>query len=154
MNSAQRLLFAAGACFLLNAAPAFCADEPSAAPTPAPLAEKKAQLPPGRHRLLERFTAQFGLTYDQQLQIEPLLHDEESVTKPILAYKALSPEEKQAMLKMVKIAARRQIRALLTPEQQKKMDEEIEQVSKGGKAGKKSGAGKSADSDTTKKSAD
>ena len=98
----------------------------------------KPQLPPGRHALLERFTAQFGLTYDQQLQIEPLLHNEESVSKPLLRFTAFSPEEKQEVMLRIKLAARRQIRTLLTPDQQKKMDEEIESVSKGGAKAPKS----------------
>lgn len=94
--------------------------------------EKLKQLPPGKHALLERFTAEFGLTMDQQLQIEPLLHNEETVSKPLLAFAAFSPEEKSAMMLKIKLAARRQIRPLLTPDQQKKMDAEIESVSKTG----------------------
>ena len=43
-------------------------------------------IPPGRHAQLERMTAAMKLTCDQQLKIEPLLHDEESVTKPLLRF--------------------------------------------------------------------
>jgi len=82
----------------------------------------------------------FGLTCEQELKIEPLLHNEESVSKPLLRFDAFSPEEKQAMMLKVKLAARRQIRTVLMPDQQKKMDEEIESVSKGG--GGKAGGGK------------
>jgi hypothetical protein len=100
----------------------------------------------GKHLLLERMTADFDLTCAQEDKIEPLLHDEESVSKPLLAYSALTPEEKQAMMLKVKLAARAQIRPLLTPDQQKKSDAEAEQVSEAGgkpkKGGKKNGTPK------------
>ncbi len=89
-------------------------------------------LPPGRHALLERLTAQFGLTCEQELKIEPLLHDEESVTKPLLKFTSFSQEEKQEMMLTIKLAARRQVRSELTPEQQKDMDKEVEDVKKAG----------------------
>jgi hypothetical protein len=92
-------------------------------------------LPPGKHSLLERFTADFGLSCEQQLKVEPLLHAEESVSKPLLAFAAFTPEEQQAVMLKIKLAARRQVRGLLTPEQQKKMDGEIETTAKGGKKG-------------------
>jgi len=43
----------------------------------------------------------------------------------------------------IKLAARRQVRSVLTPEQQKGMDSEVDSVSKGG--GKKKGNAKTAD---------
>jgi len=92
-----------------------------------------AGLPPGKHSLLERMTAQFGLTCEQQLKIEPLLHDEESVTKPLLKFTSFSTDEQQAIMLTIKLAARRQIRGELTAGQQKGMDQEVESVSKGGK---------------------
>ena len=91
-----------------------------------------AGLPPGRHALLERMTDQFGLTCEQELKIEPLLHDEESVTKPLLKFSSFTREEQQAVMLTIKLAARRQVGAYLTPEQQKGMDAEVESVSKGG----------------------
>jgi hypothetical protein len=100
-----------------------------------------AGLPPGKHSLLERMTEQFSLTCEQELKIEPLLHDEESVTKPLLKFTSLSDEDKQSIMLTIKLAARRQVRALLTAEQQKGMDQEVESVSKSGKkAGGKKGA--------------
>jgi hypothetical protein len=105
--------------------------------------EKLKELPPGKHALLERMTAQFGLTYDQELEIEPILHSEESVTKPLLKYTALSADEKAAIMTQIKVAARRQIRPLLTPDQQKKMDEDISYVSKNGKEPGQGGGKKS-----------
>jgi Spy/CpxP family protein refolding chaperone len=102
-----------------------------------------AGLPPGRHALLERLSAQLTLTCAQQLKIEPLLHDEESVTKPLLKFTSLPSEDEQVMMTTIKLAARRQVRGLLTPEQQKGMDSEVDSVSKGG--GKKKGAAKTAE---------
>jgi hypothetical protein len=106
----------------------------------AAFAQPSAGLPPGKHSLLERMTAEFGLTCEQQLKIEPLLHDEESVTKPLLKFSSLSSEERGEIMLTIKLAARRQVRTVLTAEQQKGMDKEVESVSKGG--GKKGGANK------------
>ncbi len=92
-------------------------------------------LPPGKHSLLERFTADFGLSCAQQLQIEPLLHAEESVSKPLLAFAAFSAEERAGVMLKIKLAARRQIRGLLQPDQQKKMDAEIESTRTAGSKG-------------------
>jgi Spy/CpxP family protein refolding chaperone len=103
-----------------------------------------AGLPPGKHSLLERMTGQFGLTCEQQLKIEPLLHDEESVTKPLLKFSSLSAEEKQGIMLTIKLAARRQVRSLLTPEQQKGMDQEVDSVSSASKGGGKKVGGKKA----------
>jgi len=126
------LLFAAAALPLL-------AQDAPAPPAAAPC----AGLPPGKHSLLERFTADFGLSCEQQLKVEPLLHAEESVSKPLLAFAAFTPEEQQAVMLKIKLAARRQVRTLLTADQQKKMDSEIETTARGGsKGGKKGGAKK------------
>src|SRR5258708_26824370 len=88
-----------------------------AAQAPAP--EKCAGLPPGKHSNLERMAATFGLTCEQQLKIEPLLHAEESVTKPLLRCTSLSSDEQQGIMLKIKLVARRQIRTQLTPDQQK-----------------------------------
>jgi hypothetical protein len=100
-----------------------------------------AGLPPGNHVLLEKMTAEFGLTCAQQLKIEPLLHDEESVTKPLLKFMSFSREDQQGAMLTIKLAARRQIRGFLTAEQQKGMDSEVESTTnaKGG-GGKKKAA--------------
>jgi hypothetical protein len=98
-------------------------------------AQPCAGLPPGKHALLERLTAQLTLTCEQQSKIEPLLHDEESVTKPLLKFTSLSADDRQAIMTTIKLAARRQVRTLLTPDQQKGMDSEVDSVSSGGKKG-------------------
>lgn len=107
----------------------------SGAPTPAQCGI------PGHHALLERMSAAFELTCDQELKLEPLLHDEESVSKPLIRFQAFTPEEKKDVMLKMKVAARKQIRPLLTPAQQTKMDQEIDTVSKGGE-GLQKGNGK------------
>jgi hypothetical protein len=92
-------------------------------------------IPPGRHAQLERMTAAMNLTCEQQLKIEPLLHDEESVTKPLLRFSSFSDDQRAEVMTKIKMVARRQIKSQLTPEQQKWMDQDIENVSKAGKSG-------------------
>jgi hypothetical protein len=94
-----------------------------------------AGLPPGKHALLERMTANFGLTCEQQLKVEAFLHAEESVTRPLLKFTSFSPEERQGVMLTIKLAARRQIRPLLTPDQQTLLDQEMADVARGGKRG-------------------
>jgi Spy/CpxP family protein refolding chaperone len=138
--------------FVGQAAP-FVAQAASSASQPAPAGQASQPsappacegLPPGKHALLERMTAAFDLTCEQELKIEPLLHNEESVSKPLLRFAAFSQEEKDAVMLKIKLAARRQIRPLLTAEQRKKMDDEIDAVSKGSSNalnGDKKGGGK------------
>jgi hypothetical protein len=91
--------------------------------------EKQAEKPKcpeivGNHALLEKMASDYGLSCPQEDKIEPILHDEESVSKPLLAYSAFTQEEKDALMLKVKLAARLQIRPVLTPDQQKKSDAE------------------------------
>jgi Spy/CpxP family protein refolding chaperone len=106
-----------------------------AAAQQAPDSPKCEGIPPGRHAQLERMTAAMKLTCEQQLKIEPLLHDEESVTQPLLRFQSFSDDQRAEVMTKIKIAARRQIKSQLTPEQQSWMDQDIESVSKGGKSG-------------------
>jgi hypothetical protein len=132
MNILRRIIPAAVFCGALTILSAAQAQE----------AQPCAGLPPGKHALLERLTAQLTLTCEQQLKIEPLLHDEESVTKPLLKFTSLSADDQQGIMTTIKLAARRQVRTLLTPDQQKGMDSEVDSVASGGKKGggkKKSG---------------
>ena len=105
------------------------------AQTPPAAAPRCEGLPPGKHANLERMTAGMNLTCEQQLRIETLLHAEESVSKPLLRFSSFSADERSEFMNKVKIAARRQIRTQLTPDQQKWMDEDIANISKSGKKG-------------------
>lgn len=97
---------------------------------------------PGHHALLERMTEAFVLDCPQELKLEPLLHDEESVSKPLINFAAFTPDEKKAVMQEVKVAARKQILPLLTPVQQAKMNSEIDTVAKGGEGLQKGNGGK------------
>lgn len=91
----------------------------------------------GAHPLLEELTRELGLTCTQEIKILPLMHDEEAVSKPLLGYAAFTPEERQAMLLEVDLAARAQVRQFLLPDQQRKSDAEAARLA--GKAPKKTG---------------
>src|SRR3954463_14060268 len=74
------------------------AQTPASAPTPTSTKPASQQIENpncpeivGHHALLEKMTEAFGLTCKQEDIIEPLLHDEESVTKPLLAFQAFTP---------------------------------------------------------------
>lgn len=121
------------------------AQAPAGAPAATPAAAPKIDNPNcpeivGKHALLEKMTTDFGLTCKQEDIIEPLLHDEESVTKPLLAFTAFTPDERQAVMLKIKLAARVQIRPNLTPDQQVKSDAEAAATAAssagGGKGGK------------------
>src|SRR5580700_4288117 len=133
MNTFRRLIPAAAICGALTMVSLAQAQDAPAC----------AGLPPGKHALLERLSAQLTLTCEQQLKIEPLLHDEESVTKPLLKFTSLSAEDQLGIMTTIKLAARRQVRTLLTPDQQKGMDSEVESVAGGKKGGGKKKGGDS-----------
>ena len=73
-----------------------------------------------------------------------LLHDEESVSKPLQKFSSFTPEQRGEVMDVVKIAARRQIKSQLTPEQQKWMDGDIASVKGGGGGGGGKKGGKAA----------
>jgi hypothetical protein len=76
----------------------------------------------GSHPLLEKLTLELRMTCQQEVKILPLMHDEETVTRLLLVYAAFTPDERQAMLLKVELAARAQVLPFLLPEQQKKSD--------------------------------
>ncbi len=128
--------------FVLAAAHLQSAEPGQDAPQTAPTAPTPSSCGlSGHHALLERMAAAFNLSCDQILKIEPLLHDEESVSKPLIAFEAFTPDEKKAVMQQVKLAARKQILPYLTPEQQAKMQQEIDTVSKGGEGLQKGNSG-------------
>jgi hypothetical protein len=132
---------------IVLSAPLF-AQTPAAAPATTPAAAPRIDNPNcpeivGKHALLEKMTTDFGLTCKQEDIIEPLLHDEESVTKPLLAFTAFTPDERQAVMLKIKLAARVQIRPYLTPEQQVKSDAEAAATAASSAGGGK-GGGKAA----------
>jgi hypothetical protein len=89
----------------------------------------------GAHPLLEKLTLELRLSCQQEVRILPLMHDEEAVSKPLLVYAALTPEERAGMLLQVELAARSKVRPFLLPEQQAKSDADA--ASEAGRASKK-----------------
>lgn len=142
MSNILTLARVATACLPLLVISAVRAADDAAAPAPTPSHKKLTEIPPGNHKLLETMTTQYGLTHDQQLEIEPLLHDEESVTKPILGFAPLTVDERNAMMLTVKMAARRQIRPVLNAEQQAKFDEDVKGAMRADSKAGKTGGGK------------
>lgn len=135
-GAAFALALAAGGLASLRAQPA-SPDDTFVPPTAdqaaaAGLLPPDSTMPPGHHKLLDRWTEAWGLSPEQRLWIEPQLHAEESVTKPILKYKALTRDERKQILDIIKVAARNQIRILLTPRQQKLLDAEMKSDQEGG----------------------
>lgn len=142
----QPLVTLAFASVLLSAP--LLAQTPAAASAATPATTPKIDNPNcpeivGKHALLEKMTADFGLTCKQEDIIEPLLHDEESVTKPLLAFEAFSPEERQTVMLKIKLAARAQVRPYLTLDQQVKSDAEAAATANSSAGGGK-GGGKTA----------
>jgi Spy/CpxP family protein refolding chaperone len=131
---------AVGALAIALAVPALAQDAAKAETKTEATADATPQCgPAGNHMLLEKFTKLLNLSCAQKDQLEPYLHDEESVSKPLLAFGAFTPEEKKDFMLKIKIAARNQIKPMLTPEQQTLLDGDIDSVSSNGGEKKKGG---------------
>ena len=72
---------------------------------------------------LQTLSTNLNLTEDQKGQIRPLIEAEVDQLRALRLDESLSPEEKQTQLEVMHRATRTQIRQLLTPDQQKKLDE-------------------------------
>lgn len=83
------LLLAFGASY---AAP-LAAQDPAAPTTSTPPTPAQCGIP-GHHALLERMTEAFVLNCAQEQKLEPLLHDEESVSKPLLRFAAFTQRKR------------------------------------------------------------
>ena len=72
---------------------------------------------------LQSLSMNLDLTEDQKAQIRPLVEAEADQLRALRLDESLSPEEKQTQLEVMHQSTRTQIRQLLTPDQQKKLDE-------------------------------
>jgi Spy/CpxP family protein refolding chaperone len=134
MNQSTALSLAAlSACITLSLARARADDTP---PAPAP---QQAQAgvetspsdvgppPPsrsGRRRgyVLSELTAKLGLTADQQKTVAGILAASAGQVKELRSDDSLSRAERRARMRQIGDSTRTQIRALLTPDQQKAFD--------------------------------
>ena len=71
----------------------------------------------------ERLTKELNLTPDQQSQVKPVMEDTRSQMKAVREDASLTPDQKKAKAKEIREATNAKIKALLTPEQQQKMDQ-------------------------------
>jgi hypothetical protein len=125
-------LFSAG---LLLAAPPLRADDPSAPPAPPAPSEPQVSPadgtvtpPPARHRrmrpayILADLTEKLTLTEDQQKTVGDIISSSEGQMRALRGDESLSKEDRHAKMKEILGTTRQQIRAALTPDQQKIFD--------------------------------
>jgi protein CpxP len=72
---------------------------------------------------LQHMTKVLNLTDDQQAKIKPILEERQQKMSALMQDNSLSREDRHAKFQDIRSSSSQQIRAILTPEQQKKMDE-------------------------------
>ncbi|AJE03881.1 hypothetical protein [Geobacter pickeringii] len=83
--------------------------------------EKMQMMDPAER--LQRMTRHLGLTDDQKAKIQPILEEEAKELKALRDDTSLSRSQKRDKLHEIRTRCHDRIREMLTPEQQKKMDE-------------------------------
>ncbi len=115
------LLAAIAATPLLRADDAALASGPAPAATPAPATGKKAGHAHHDHHL-QALSEKLGLTDDQKAKIEPIFKGQKEQLKALKADTSLTDDVRKATRRDIMNAGQRQIRALLTADQQQKFD--------------------------------
>jgi hypothetical protein len=104
------------------------ADDPSTPPVPPPTPADGQTPPPPHHRhmraafVLADLTAKLGLTPDQQKTVGTLIANNDGQLKALREDDSVSKEDKRANMMTIISTTRGQIRAALTPDQQKIFD--------------------------------
>lgn len=113
------------------------ADDTTAAPTPTPTminqdlppadGTQPPPPPPGGRRRgggynLKDLTAKLGLTADQQKTVGEIISSSRAQGKAVHDDDSLAPEDKRAKMREIMATSKAQIRAALTPDQQKIFD--------------------------------
>lgn len=108
------------------------ADDPSQPPVPPSTPPASQTSPaegpegPPRHHMrgyvLADLTEKLGLTADQQKTVGAIIADGRSQAKELRGDDTLAPEDRKAKMREIAKATREQIRAVLTPDQQKIFD--------------------------------
>ena len=103
------------------------------APPPPPAGERGGQFKggPGGDRL-KMLSDKLGLTEEQKTKVKAILEDEMQKGKALREDKSLDRDAAHAKMQEIRKTHREQIRAVLTPEQQKKFDEMKEDRGPGG----------------------
>ena len=114
--------FAIAALAIGLAIPASRAQDTATTPPPPPAGEHEGHHKGPRGDGLKFFTEKLGLTQDQQAKIKPILEDEKKSLDALHDDTTVAKDAKRAKFVEIRKTHREQIRALLTPEQQKKLD--------------------------------
>jgi len=99
------------------------AGTPPPPPPPPPAGEHEGHHKGPRAENLKFLTEKLSLTQDQQAKIKVIIEDEKKAGAVVRKDAALEKDAKWAKIAEIRKSHREQIRALLTPEQQKKLDE-------------------------------
>ena len=121
MNSPIKYTIAA--LILGLALPGVRAQDTTTPPPPPPAGEHEGHHKGPHGDTLKFFTEKLGLTPDQQTKIKPILEDEKKALDALHTDASVAKDAKREKFMEIRKAHREQIRALLTPEQQKKLDE-------------------------------
>ncbi len=127
----KRILLALTFCLLLAyaAAPGLAQSSPSQSQPTAVAAQSDASQAPAdteaRARVearLQKLATELNLTDDQKNQLKPILQDEVKQLKTVRDDSSMSADQKKAKIAEIRQNSRSQMRSVLTPEQQKKLD--------------------------------
>jgi len=106
---------------LLRADDAALASGPTPAAAPAPATGKKTTHDHHDHHL-QALSEKLGLTDDQKAKIEPIFKGQKEQIKALNADTSLTDDQRKAKRRDIISAGQQQIRALLTADQQQKLD--------------------------------
>jgi protein CpxP len=136
----SRVFLTAGLVALMGAAAmAQQTPTPPAAPPPAPPAGETAK-PAKKTNSLKKMVEKLGLTPVQEAKVKDIFKDAAKKRKTLRENTTLTPDQKKDQGKDIDKATLDAVNAVLTPEQQKKLKEELDAVAVAKKRHKKGDA--------------
>lgn len=128
MKLNARLLLAACACgsFALFAPVLHAQDDDSI--TPGTGQEQGPRAGEGRVAILEKVAKALGLTDEQKADIKSIVEQRRAKVMAVRENKSLSPEQKREQVKEILQSSFQQIKGILTPDQQQKLEQIIQRV--------------------------
>ncbi len=110
-----------------------CLRAQDAAPAPATTGTTSETTGPGGHHhgggeMIQRLTTALNLTPDQQTQIKPILETFHTQRQTIMQDTTLEPKDKMAKMRDARETMNTQIKAILTPDQQAKFAQMMENM--------------------------